>query len=35
MGKEVRDLDASDEKGAMDAIAGEESIGRVIGLRGY
>lgn len=35
MAKEVRDLDASDEKGAMDAIAGEESIGKILGLRGY
>lgn len=35
MGKEVRDLDASDEKGAMDAIAGNEPIENVLKLRGY
>ncbi|KAI4136028.1 MAG: hypothetical protein LQ347_000147 [Umbilicaria vellea] len=33
MGKEVRDLDASDEKGAMDAIAGNEPIENVLKLR--
>lgn len=35
MGKEVRDLDASDEKAAMDAIAGNELIENVLRLREY
>lgn len=31
MGKKVRDLDASDEKGAMEAIAGKQSIEEGLG----